>query len=34
MFPDADRRPTRHALQGELEGAKLIECEFVAVIAA
>jgi enamine deaminase RidA (YjgF/YER057c/UK114 family) len=34
LFPDAARRPTRHALQGALEGGKLIECEFVAVLTS
>ena len=32
MFPDPADRPTRHALKGELEAGKLIECEFVAVL--
>jgi 2-iminobutanoate/2-iminopropanoate deaminase len=32
MFPDPEDRPTRHALKGELESGKLIECEFVAVL--
>lgn len=34
MFPDPERRPTRHALQGMLEPGKLIECEFVAFLGA
>jgi 2-iminobutanoate/2-iminopropanoate deaminase len=33
MFPDPQKRPTRHALQGALEPGKLIECEFVAFIS-
>ncbi len=32
MFPDAQSRPARHTMQGDLDGGKLIECSFVAVI--
>jgi 2-iminobutanoate/2-iminopropanoate deaminase len=32
MFPDPEDRPTRHALAGQLEPGKLIECEFVAIV--
>jgi 2-iminobutanoate/2-iminopropanoate deaminase len=34
LFPDAAKRPARHALQGTLDGGKLIECEFVAVLTS
>jgi enamine deaminase RidA (YjgF/YER057c/UK114 family) len=33
MFPDPTQRPTRHALAGQLETGKLIECDFVAVLS-
>ncbi|MBI3376377.1 MAG: RidA family protein [Betaproteobacteria bacterium] len=32
MFPDPRSRPARHAMQAALDGAKLIECDFIAVI--
>ena len=32
MFPDAQSRPARHTMKGDLDGGKLIECSFVAVI--
>lgn len=32
MFPDPQSRPARHAMQAALDGAKLIECDFIAVI--
>lgn len=32
MFPDPDSRPARHTMNGQLDGGKLIECSFVAVI--
>ncbi|MGP1615942.1 MAG: RidA family protein [Pollutimonas bauzanensis] len=32
MFPDAQSRPARHTMQASLDGGKLIECDFVAVI--
>lgn len=33
MFPDAQSRPARHAMQAALDGEKLLECDFVAVLA-
>ena len=32
MFPDEKNRPARHVMQGEFEGAMLIQCDFVAVL--
>jgi len=32
MFPDEETRPARHAMQGNMEGAVLIQCDFTAVI--
>ena len=33
LFPDAQSRPARHAIHApELDGEKLIECSFVAII--
>jgi 2-iminobutanoate/2-iminopropanoate deaminase len=32
-FPDAASRPARHTMQAELDGGKLVECDFIAVIA-
>ena len=32
MFPDADSRPARHAIQSALDGEKLMECDFIAVM--
>lgn len=32
MFPDPQARPARHTMQGQLDGGKLIECSFVAVM--
>jgi 2-iminobutanoate/2-iminopropanoate deaminase len=32
MFPDPHSRPARHAIQAPLDGEKLIECDFVAVL--
>ncbi len=32
MFPDPQSRPARHTMQANLDGGKLIECDFVAVI--
>ena len=32
MFPDPQSRPARHAMQAALDGAKLIECDFIAVM--
>jgi 2-iminobutanoate/2-iminopropanoate deaminase len=32
MFPDPYSRPARHTMNGNLDGGKLIECSFVALI--
>lgn len=32
MFPDAASRPARHAMQAPLDGEKLLECDFIAVL--
>jgi len=32
MFPDECSRPARHTMQASLDGGKLIECSFMAVI--
>jgi 2-iminobutanoate/2-iminopropanoate deaminase len=32
MFPDPASRPARHTMNGALDGDKLIECDFVAVL--
>jgi 2-iminobutanoate/2-iminopropanoate deaminase len=32
MFPDEHSRPARHALQMEMEGGALVQCDFTAVI--
>jgi 2-iminobutanoate/2-iminopropanoate deaminase len=32
MFPDAGSRPARHTMNGALDGDKLVECDFVAVL--
>jgi 2-iminobutanoate/2-iminopropanoate deaminase len=32
MFPDAATRPARHTMDASLDGGKLIECSFVAII--
>ena len=32
MFPDPQSRPARHTMNADLDGGKLVECEFVAVI--
>lgn len=32
MFPDEQARPARHALQGNLEGEILMQCDFMAVL--
>jgi 2-iminobutanoate/2-iminopropanoate deaminase len=31
MFPDPQSRPARHTMNADLDGAKLVECEFIAV---
>lgn len=33
MFPDAANRPARQAMQAELTGGMLVQCDFVAKIA-
>jgi len=32
MFPDEQCRPARHTMQTPLDGDKLIECDFIAVL--
>ena len=32
MFPDAQSRPARHTMDAPLDGEKLVECDFIAVI--
>ena len=32
MFPDSGSRPARHAIQSPLDGEKLLECDFIAVL--
>lgn len=32
LFPDPHSRPARHAMQSPLDGEKLVECIFVAVL--
>jgi len=32
MFPDEQSRPARHALQMNMEGGALVQCDFTAVI--
>lgn len=32
LFPDPHSRPARHSHSAELEGGRLVECSFVAVI--
>ena len=32
-FPDAQSRPARHTMQADLDGDKLIECDFIAVLS-
>jgi len=32
-FPDERARPARHTMQADLDGGKLIECDFIAVMA-
>ncbi len=33
MFPDPNERPSRHTMSGNLEGEKLVECSFIALIS-
>lgn len=30
LFPDPDNRPVRQAMQADLDGGKLIQCDFIA----
>lgn len=32
LFPDPQSRPARHTMNADLDGGKLVECDFVAVI--
>ena len=32
MFPDEHSRPARHALQMDMDGGALVQCDFTAVI--
>jgi len=32
LFPDPQSRPARHTMNGDLDGGKLVECDFVAVL--
>jgi len=32
MFPDAQSRPARHTMDAPLDGEKLIECSFIAML--
>lgn len=32
-FPNPEDRPARHTMKGDLDGDKLIECDFIAVLA-
>ena len=32
LFPDPHSRPARHAIQAPLDGEKLVECDFIAVL--
>jgi 2-iminobutanoate/2-iminopropanoate deaminase len=34
MYPDPDNRPVRQAMQADLDGGKLIQCDFVARVSA
>lgn len=33
MYPDPDNRPVRQAMQADLDGGKLIQCDFVAKLS-
>lgn len=33
MFPDGQDRPARQAMQADLDGGKLVQCDFVAIFA-
>ncbi|SAI51891.1 endoribonuclease [Bordetella ansorpii] len=32
VFPDPQSRPARHTMRADLDGDKLIECDFIAVL--
>ncbi len=32
MFPDPRSRPARHTMNADLDGGKLVECDFIAVL--
>ena len=32
LFPDAQARPARHTMGADLDGGKLVECDFIAVL--
>jgi 2-iminobutanoate/2-iminopropanoate deaminase len=32
LFPDPNSRPARHTMNADLDGGKLVECDFVAVL--
>lgn len=32
LFPDPESRPARHTMNADLDGGKLVECDFIAVI--
>jgi 2-iminobutanoate/2-iminopropanoate deaminase len=32
MFPDPASRPARHTMNADLDGGKLVECDFIAVV--
>jgi len=32
VFPDEKSRPARHTMQASLDGEKLIECDFIAIL--
>jgi len=32
VFPDADTRPARHTMPAALEGKRLIQCDFTAIL--
>jgi 2-iminobutanoate/2-iminopropanoate deaminase len=32
LFPDPQNRPARHTMNADLDGGKLVECDFIAVL--
>lgn len=32
LFPEPESRPARHTMNADLDGGKLVECDFIAVI--